>query len=167
MKKIIVLLEIMLMLVFVGCSQNESDKKADETEKLSVMNIPFEEVSEIELYSMGEKTSISLDSEVAKNILVAIEESEGQSGMLDLLLELKGDYEAFSKKKMCDVYLFKFKENQSIDYANCSVEENVSGVFVIPNENLWGPEIQVEGQDYPGYASISNLEEDVFGDIMK
>lgn len=162
-KRFLVLLLLVSTLCIIGCS-----KKGSQTETDKIMNVPIDNISSIDVYSKGEKSTLSVEDDSFEELVNIINENDDSVGILDGglgvdMATLETDnYSDFSKKKECTLYIINFSKTQSAKYTDIEYSNNITAIFAIPEINYIGLVINDADTGKLSYATFSNTDKDMF-----
>lgn len=172
-RKFYLFVVLICTLIFIGC-EKKSDTNESEKDVATIMNVPINNISTIELYSKGKLTTISADSEEFLELAKIIDEAEDKGkdsvGGADLtdssfIIPTGTTYAEYTKNEACRVYIVKFKEKQAVTYGDYSSKQpNEDGVFIIPEKNMFGIIINDEDGKPNSYETFMDVDRDIFED---
>lgn len=172
-RKIYLFVVLICTLIFIGC-EKKSDTNESEKDVATIMNVPINNISTIELYSKGECTTVSADSEEFLKLAKIIDDAENkEKGGVDgadltdsaFIIPTGTTYGEYTKDEACRVYIVKFKEKQAVTYGDYSSKgPNEDAVFIIPEKNMFGIIINDEDGKPNSYETFMDVDEDIFED---
>lgn len=166
--KIVLLTFTIIMLVTVACS---NEKPSSDEEK--IMNVSLQNVEKISLFSNGIESEVSKNSQQFLKLIERIEENEETVDLLDggIMRTIKfpeeQTYADFSASIQADVFIIDLQKDIQVVYGDYdSAGKKVLSIFVLPQYGEFGCVIEGENGTV-GYAILSNVEQNIFEDIVQ
>ncbi len=166
--RVIITVLLLVAILAVGCS----NKQQDTTAEPEVCNITeaLDNVLTVEVYSDGECTELLTTSDNYKELALIIQDNDSKAHIIDggWSVEMNNsiDYAKYSADENCKVYILNFSKPLCLKYSDYTAsDEYVIGMFIVPDKKYIGVIYKMDSASPVGYATLANLEENVFDSI--